>query len=112
MIDRVKRFFNGRVPQKIFAMLKVVAGLVAHNFIQKMLSLISAFMMWFFVMEAQDPTIEGSYEVALTTSNAPYEYFVTCTISKVWAKAVTNSRRRLSCRKVLNSSTATRPSCT
>ena len=79
MIDRVKRFFNGRVPQKIFAMLKVVAGLVAHNFIQKMLSLISAFMMWFFVMEAQDPTIEGSYEVAVTTSNAPYEYLVSCT---------------------------------
>ena len=78
MIDRVRNFFNGRVPQKILAMLRVLAGLVAHNFLQKVLSLISAFMMWFFVMEAQDLTIEGSYEVPVTTSNAPYEYIVTC----------------------------------
>ena len=78
MIDRVKKFFDRKDLPKIFTLIKFVAGLVAHNFIQKLLSLITAFMMWFFVMEAQDPTIEGSYDVSVTTSNDPYGYIVTC----------------------------------
>jgi len=49
-----------------------------RNLPQKLLSLITALMLWFFVMEAQDPTIEGSYEISVTTSNAPYEFFVVC----------------------------------
>lgn len=78
MIDRVKKFFDRKDLPKIFTLIKFVAGLVAHNFIQKLLSLITAFMMWFFVMEAQDPTIEGNYDVSVTTSNDPYGYIVTC----------------------------------
>ena len=78
MIDRVKNFFERNVPKKILTPIKAVAGLFAHNFLPKSISLIAAFMCWFFVMEAQDPTIEGSYEVPVTTSNASYEYLVTC----------------------------------
>ena len=79
MIDRAKKFFDRNVPKKIFAPIRAAAGLFAHNFWPKVISLAAAFMCWFFVMEAQDPTIEGSYEVAVTTSNAPYEYLVSCT---------------------------------
>ena len=78
MIDRVKNFFEHKVPQKILTPIKSVAGLFSHNFLPKTASLIAAFTLWFFVMEAQDPTIEGSYEVAVTASNASYEFLVSC----------------------------------
>lgn len=79
MIDRAKNFLERNIPKKIFTPIKTAAGLFSHNFLPKVISLIAAFMCWFFVMEAQDPTIEGNYEVAVTTSNAPYEYLVSCT---------------------------------
>jgi len=50
-----------------------------RNLPQKILSLITALLLWFFVMEAQDPTIEGYYDVTVTPSNVPYEFFVDCT---------------------------------
>ena len=78
MIDRVKKFFDGNTPKKILAPIKLVTGLFAHNFLPKIISLVAAFFTWFIVMEAQDPTIEGSYEVAVTTSNASHEFLVSC----------------------------------
>ena len=78
MIERIKKFFADGAPKKCLAPFKTLASLFAHNFIQKLLSLITAFMMWFFVMDSQDPTIEGSYEVPVTISNAPYDFLASC----------------------------------
>ena len=59
-------------------MMTYIIDFFRRNLPQKILSLITALMLWFFVMEAQDPTIEGSYEVSVTPSNVPYEFFVDC----------------------------------
>lgn len=45
-----------------------------RNLPKKIIALIAAFCMWVFVMNDQDPPIEGSYAVPLTISNAPYEF--------------------------------------
>ena len=78
MIDRIKKFLGCNTAKKYTAPLRSVVSIFAHNFIQKLLSLITAFMLWFFVMESQDPTIEGSYEISVTISNAPYNFLASC----------------------------------
>ena len=42
-----------------------------RNKLQKFIALISATLLWFFVMDTQNPVINGSYEVPLTMSNTP-----------------------------------------
>ena len=54
-----------------------------RNILKKIISLIAAFCMWFFVMTEQDPEIEDSYTIPLTISNAPYEFVAICDIKTV-----------------------------
>ena len=49
-----------------------------RNPLQKLIALVAAFFMWFFVMTEQDPEIEDSYNVPLTMSNVPYEFIAIC----------------------------------
>ncbi|MBR3747357.1 MAG: hypothetical protein IKN27_10410 [Selenomonadaceae bacterium] len=88
MIDRIKKFFGCGAAKKYTAPFRSVISIFAHNFIQKLLSLITAFMLWFFVMESQDPTIEGSYEVPVTISNAPYDFIAGCKEKTIHVKTV------------------------
>ena len=55
-----------------------IVNIVRRNFMQKLIALFAAFLMWVFVMTEQDPAIEGSYSVPLTISNAPYELVAIC----------------------------------
>ena len=55
-----------------------IINLFRRNFLKKLIALIAAFFMWIFVMAEQDPSIEGSYTVPLTMSNAPYELVAIC----------------------------------
>ena len=45
-----------------------------RNKMQKVVALISSTLLWFFVMDTQNPTIDGSYEVPLTMANIPQGY--------------------------------------
>lgn len=58
--------------------MKQIINLFRRNFLKKLIALIAAFFMWIFVMAEQDPSIEGSYTVPLTMSNAPYELVAIC----------------------------------
>ena len=55
-----------------------IINLFRRNFLQKLIALVAAFCMWAFVMADQDPSIDGSYNVPLTISNAPYEFIAIC----------------------------------
>ena len=55
-----------------------IIDLFRRNALQKLIALIAAFLMWFFVMTEQDPEIEDSYNVPLTMSNVPYESIAIC----------------------------------
>ncbi|MBR2733285.1 MAG: hypothetical protein IKD80_03425 [Selenomonadaceae bacterium] len=55
-----------------------ILNILRHNWLQKIIALVAAFFMWIFVMEDQDPAIDGSYSVPLTMSNAPYEFIAIC----------------------------------
>ena len=54
-------------------MITQILDLFRRNLLKKLIALVAAFCMWVFVMTEQDPPIEGSYNVPLTISNAPYE---------------------------------------
>lgn len=58
--------------------MKQIINLFRRNFLKKLIALIAAFFMWIFVMAEQDPSIDGSYTVPLTMSNAPYELVAIC----------------------------------
>lgn len=60
-----------------------IINIFRHNFLKKVIALIAAFFMWIFVMDDQDPAIDGSYTVPLTMSNVPYEFFTICDIKTV-----------------------------
>ena len=60
-----------------------IVNLFCHNFLKKIIALVAAFCMWFFVMVEQDPEIEDSYTVPLTMSNVPYEFFPLCDVKTV-----------------------------
>lgn len=60
-----------------------IINFFCHNFFKKVIALVAAFVMWFFVMIEQDPEIEDSYTVPLTMSNAPYEFIALCDVKTV-----------------------------
>ncbi len=60
-----------------------IINIFRHNFLKKVIALIAAFFMWVFVMDDQDPAINGSYTVPLTMSNVPYEFFTICDVKTV-----------------------------
>lgn len=60
-----------------------IINIFCHNFLKKVIALVAAFVMWFFVMIEQDPEIEDSYTVPLTMSNAPYEFIALCDVKNV-----------------------------
>ncbi|MBR2774380.1 MAG: hypothetical protein IKD73_05245 [Selenomonadaceae bacterium] len=60
-----------------------IINIFRHNFLKKIIALIAAFFMWVFVMDDQDPAINGSYTVPLTMSNVPYEFFTICDVKTV-----------------------------
>ena len=60
-----------------------IINLFCHNFFKKIIALVAAFVMWFFVMIEQDPEIEDTYTVPLTMSNAPYEFIALCDVKTV-----------------------------
>ncbi|MBQ3336699.1 MAG: hypothetical protein IJG80_04780 [Selenomonadaceae bacterium] len=60
-----------------------IINFFCHNFFKKVIALVAAFIMWFFVMIEQDPEIEDSYTVPLTMSNAPYEFIALCDVKTV-----------------------------
>lgn len=60
-----------------------IINIFRHNFLKKVIALIAAFCMWVFVMDDQDPAIDGSYTVPLTMSNVPYEFFTVCDVKTV-----------------------------
>ena len=55
-----------------------ILNLLRRNMLKKIIALIAAFCMWVFVMEDQDPAIEGTYTVPLVISNAAYEFIPVC----------------------------------
>lgn len=60
-----------------------IIKIFCHNFLKKIIALVAAFCMWFFVMIEQDPEIEDTYTVPLTISNAPYEFIPLCDVKTV-----------------------------
>jgi len=59
-------------------MITQILNVFRRNLLQKLIALIAAFCMWVFVMADQDPSMDGSYTVPLTISNAPYELIPIC----------------------------------
>lgn len=55
-------------------MLEQIKDAFQRNKIQKIVALLSAIALWFFVMDTQNPTINGSYDVPVTMANAPPGY--------------------------------------
>ena len=45
-----------------------------RNKMQKIVALISSIVLWFFVMDIQNPVISGSYDVPITMANQPYGF--------------------------------------
>ena len=45
-----------------------------RNKLQKIVALISSIVLWFFVMDIQNPVISGSYDVPITMANPPYGF--------------------------------------
>ena len=88
MIKRLKDFLECSTSEKFLAPIKLLKALFWHNYPQKIISLLAAFMMWIFVMESQDPTIEGSYDVLVTISNAPYDYLASCEEKTITVKTL------------------------
>ena len=64
-----------------------IIEIFCHNFLQKIIALVAAFFMWFFVMTEQDPEIEDSYVIPLTMSNVPYEFIAICDVKTVKIEA-------------------------
>ena len=55
-------------------MLEQIKDAFRRNKIQKIVALLSSMILWFFVMDTQNPVINGSYDVPLTMSNVPSGY--------------------------------------
>ena len=52
-------------------MLERIKNVFRRNKMQKFVALISSVALWFFVMDTQNPTIKGTYEVPVTMTNTP-----------------------------------------
>ena len=57
-------------------MMTRLRGIVQHNLPVKILAFIVAVMLWLYVMNDQNPAIEGNYTVPVTIENAPDGYQV------------------------------------
>lgn len=55
-------------------MLEQIKNAFRRNKLQKIVALISAVVLWFFVMDIQNPVISGSYDVPVTMANSPYGF--------------------------------------
>ena len=55
-------------------MLEQIKNTFRRNKLQKFVALISSTALWFFVMDTQNPTINGSYDVPVTMSNVPANF--------------------------------------
>ncbi len=64
-------------------MITQLINIFRRNFLKKVIALVVAFIMWVYVMADQDPSINGSYTVPLTISNAPYEFIALCDVKTV-----------------------------
>lgn len=58
-------------------MLHKVRESIQHNFLAKVICLLISIMLWLFVMNDQNPQIEGSYTVNLTRWHAPDKFKIT-----------------------------------
>ena len=55
-------------------MLEQIKDAFRRNKLQKLIALLSSMVLWFFVMDTQNPVINGSYDVPLTMANIPSGY--------------------------------------
>lgn len=55
-------------------MLEQIKDAFRRNKMQKLIALLSSVILWFFVMDTQNPVINGSYDVPLTMANIPTAY--------------------------------------
>ena len=55
-------------------MMTSLRGMVQHNLPIKIAALIVAVVLWLYVMNDQNPAIDGSYQVPVTIENAPEGY--------------------------------------
>ena len=55
-------------------MMTSLRGMVQHNLLIKIAALILAVVLWLYVMNDQNPAIDGSYQVPVTIENAPEGY--------------------------------------
>jgi len=61
-------------------------GLLRRNLLAKVIALLVATVLWFFIMNDQNPSIEGSFTVPLTIVNAPEGYKVTHNVDEIKIK--------------------------
>lgn len=54
--------------------MKSLRTMVQHNLAAKLLALVVAIVLWLYVMNDQNPAIEGTYTVPVTIENAPNDY--------------------------------------
>ena len=54
--------------------MSALRSLVQHNLLAKIAALIVAVILWLYVMNDQNPAIDGSYQVPVTIENAPEGY--------------------------------------
>lgn len=61
-------------------------NLIQRNLPAKIIAVIAAIVLWFFVMNEQNPMIDGSFSVPLTIVNAPDGYKITSSVDVVKIK--------------------------
>lgn len=66
------------ILRRIIKFFHRVINNLRRNMLKKFIALVVAFFMWVFVMDDQDPQIEGTYTVSLTISNTPYNFVAVC----------------------------------
>ncbi len=55
-------------------MLEQIKDAFQRNKIQKIVALLSSMILWFFVMDTQNPTINDSYDIPVTMANTPQNF--------------------------------------
>lgn len=61
-------------------------SLLQRNLLAKVIALLVATVLWFFIMNDQNPSIEGSFTVPLTIVNAPEGYKITHNVDEIKIK--------------------------
>ena len=49
---------------------------IQDNWVAKVLSLLGAILLWFFVMKEQNPIVDASYTVQVHVQNLNYKYMI------------------------------------